>query len=393
VIKALIFDFDGLIFDTETPDVEAWQAIYTDHGQVFPIRTWIEKVVGASAANFDAAAHLAGLTGRNLDQAALHARERAYRLERQAVLPARPGVEEILQSARRLGFGLAVASSSPHRWVDGYLQQLKLTACFDRVIAREDAANGKPAPDLFLAALAALGVTADEALAFEDSPNGVLAASRAGLRVVLVPNPVTAQMKIEGAQLVLASLAQLPLPELLKRMGETLDIRPETPADVDAIRAVNRSAFPGPDEAGLVDLARARGKAALSLIAVNDSHVLGHIFFSPLTLDATRQPEDAGRRGLGLGPVAVLPDRQRAGIGSRLIRAGLDAARRLGYDYVVLLGDPAYYSRFGFRPARAFGLGGDYGNGDDFQAMELRQGALAGGGRVHFIPEFAESGC
>ena len=393
MINALIFDFDGLILDTETPDVEAWQAIYAEHGQEFPIRTWIEKVVGASAANFDAAAHLAGLTGGDLDVAALHTRERAYRLERQAVAPARPGVEETLKTARRLGLVLAIASSSPHRWVDGYLQQLDLTQYFERVIAREDAANGKPAPDLFLAALAALGVTADEALAFEDSPNGVLAARRAGLRVVLVPNPVTARVEIGGADLRLASLAELPLPDLLRKLGATLDIRPEAPADIAAIRAVNRAAFPGPNEAALVDLARARGKAALSLVAVNGGAVLGHVLFSPLSLEAPRPRADAVPRGLGLGPVAVLPERQRTGIGSRLIRAGLDAARRQGYDYVVLLGDPAYYSRFGFRPARAFGLDGDYGDGDEFQAVELRPGALAGGGRVHYIPEFAESGC
>jgi HAD superfamily hydrolase (TIGR01509 family) len=387
VINALIFDFDGLIFDTESPDVEAWQAIYAEHGQEFPLRTWIEKVVGASAANFDAAAHLAGLTGRRLDLETLHARERAYRLERQAVAPARPGVEDCLIAARRLGLSLAIASSSPHRWVDGYLKQLDLTKYFDRVIAREDAANGKPAPDLFLAALAALGVPAGEALAFEDSPNGVLAAVRAELRVVLVPNPVTAQVKIEGATLQLASLAELPLPDLLKNLGETLDIRPEMPADLDDIRAVNRAAFSGPDEAALVDLARERGNATLSLVAVNDGRLLGHILFSPLSLEAS------GPRGLALGPVAVLPERQRAGIGSRLIRAGLDAARGLGYDYVVLLGNPAYYSRFGFRAARTFGLSGDYGDGDEFQAVELRPGALAGGGRVHYIPEFAESGC
>ena len=391
MIQALLFDFDGLIFDSETPEVEAWQEIYADYGQTFPIRTWIEKVVGASMMNFDPAVHLAELTGKQLDREALHVRERTFRLARQAVAPARAGVEDYLRTARRLGFGTAVASSSPHYWVDSYLKQLNLTHYFDFVIAREDAAHGKPAPDLFLAAMAALKVTPDETLVFEDSPNGILAARRAGVRVVAVPNPVTAQMEIEGESLRLESMADLSLPETLCRLGEQLDIRPELPADTEAIRAVNQAAFRGPSEAALVDRVRLHGRAAVSLAALNDGHLVGHVLLSAMTLE--RADPEAGPRGLGLGPLAVLPERQRAGIGSRLVRAGLDAARRAGYDYVVLLGDPAYYSRFGFRPARAFGLSGDYGDGEEFQALELTPGALAVGGRVHYIPEFAELGC
>jgi putative acetyltransferase len=97
-------------------------------------------------------------------------------------------------------------------------------------------------------------------------------------------------------------------------------------------------------------------------------------------------------RGLGIGPIAVLPKFQRAGIGSRLMRAGLDLVRRLGYAFVVLLGDPAYYSRFGFKPGRAFDLTSDYGDGDEFQVLELLPGAMAGmGGHVKYIPEFEET--
>jgi HAD superfamily hydrolase (TIGR01509 family) len=218
VIKALIFDFDGLIMDTESPEVEGWQTIYAEHGQEFPFDIWVRDVVGASAANFDPAAHLAAVSSRTLDLPALHSRARAFRLDKQSRLTAMPGVADILQNAKRLGLGLAVASSSRHDWVDGYLRQLGLFDKFDIILGREDVQHVKPAPDLFLAALAALHIPAGEAVIFEDSPNGVLAANRAGVRVVAVPNPITARVEIRGAEFMLSSLADLPLNEILRRL-------------------------------------------------------------------------------------------------------------------------------------------------------------------------------
>lgn len=217
MIKALIFDFDGLIMDTESPEVQAWQAIYAERGQEFPLQTWVRDVVGSTAANFDPAAHLASLTGQPLDEAGLHARAHAFRLEKQAVAPAMPGVADVVQEARRLGLRLAVASSSKRDWVERYLRQLGLFDFFEVVKCRQDVERIKPHPDLFLAALTALQVRADEALVFEDSPNGVLAANRAGVRVVAVPNPITAQVEIHGADLLLGSLANMPLEELLEK--------------------------------------------------------------------------------------------------------------------------------------------------------------------------------
>jgi len=112
------------------------------------------------------------------------------------------------------------------------------------------------------------------------------------------------------------------------------------------------------------------------------------VLFTPVTHDAAR-PDC---QGLGLGPIAVLPEYQRTGIGSRLMRAGLEHVRRLDYAFVVLLGSPAYYSRFGFTPGRAFGLSSDYGDGDEFQAREIHPGALRGAKAViKYIQEFAET--
>ena len=266
MIKALIFDFDGLIMDTESPEVDGWKAIYAEYGQEFPLQVWIRDVVGATIANFDPAAHLASLVGHSLDQPALHARVRNYRLQKLSKSSALPGVTDYVKAARRLGLRLAVASSSGHAWVEGYLRQLGLFEYFEAILCREDVQRIKPDPDLFLAALDALKLRADEALVFEDSPNGVLAARRAGIRVVAVPNPITAHAVIEGASLVLASLAELPLEDLLRQID--LDIRPETPADIPGIRLVEQQAFQRLTEADLVDLCRMRGKIIFSLVAI-----------------------------------------------------------------------------------------------------------------------------
>lgn len=388
MIQALIFDFDGLILDTETPEVQIWQDLYSRYGQEFPLDEWVRTVVGSTVANLDPVSQLEKLTGQSLDRIALHEQAHRTRLDWQASLPPMPGVTDTLESARRQGLQLAVASSSPHAWVDAYLKRLDFWDLFDAVICREDAPRLKPSPDLFLAALSTLHLHADQALAFEDSPNGVRAAQAAGLRVIGVPNAVTARLGPLPTDLVLASLSDLPLPGVLAHFGDMFTLRPETLYDLPGIRLVEEAAFGRPAEAALVDLARERGKSTLSLVAAQDGLVIGHILFTPVTI----APPQPGARGLGIGPVAVLPEFQRAGIGSRLMRAGLDHVRRLGFTFVVLLGDPAYYSRFGFKPGRGFGFTSDYGDGDEFQALELLPGALAGmSGHVRYIPEFAET--
>jgi putative hydrolase of the HAD superfamily len=216
MLTALLFDFDGLIMDTESVEVAIWQEIYAGYGVEFPLGTWIQKVVGSSDAAFDPAAHLASLTGADFDPPTLRQSARDLRLERQALLPALPGVSELLSAARTRGMQLAIVSSSPHWWVDGYLRQLDLTAFFSPVICREDAERVKPAPDLYLKALESLHLPAQACLAFEDSPNGVLAAQRAGLKVVGVPNPITSHAGRLPADLVLAALSSVSLEELLE---------------------------------------------------------------------------------------------------------------------------------------------------------------------------------
>jgi putative acetyltransferase len=164
-------------------------------------------------------------------------------------------------------------------------------------------------------------------------------------------------------------------------------IRPESTSDYEAIRVVHLEAFNGPAEARLVDILRVHGKALISLVAELENRVIGHILFSPVTIE----PESGRSRGLGLAPVGVLPEHQGRGAGSILIKQGLALARQNDFDYVVVLGDPEYYQRFGFQPASRYGLESEYNAGDAFMALALKPGALeAIRGMVYYAPEFNE---
>lgn len=168
-----------------------------------------------------------------------------------------------------------------------------------------------------------------------------------------------------------------------------LIVRPESLADADQIRAVHAAAFPGPVEALLVDELRVNGHATIALVAELDGRVVGHIVFSPVAL-ASASDTRTHLAGLGLAPVAVLPEFQRCGIGSQLVAAGLESCHRLDVDYVVVLGEPEFYRRFGFAPARTANLRDEYGGGDSFLVCELCKDSLHGAeGTVSYGAEFA----
>ena len=164
-------------------------------------------------------------------------------------------------------------------------------------------------------------------------------------------------------------------------------IRAEVDADRAAVHAVNLAAFGQPAEADLVDRLRAAGRATVSLVATAGGEVVGHILFSPVTVEPAPSPPPSW---LGLAPMAVRPERQRDGIGSALVRAGLAAAGAGGATAVVVLGHPDYYPRFGFAPASRVGLRCIYDSPDEaFMALELTPGGLAGHrGLVRYAPEF-----
>lgn len=219
MIKALLFDFDGLVLDTETPEYLAWQNVYAEFGQTLTIENWGQIVGGTGASDFHPLTHLEELTGRSLADFGLESRVRDESMRTILAAKPRPGVLETLETAQRLGLRLAVASSSPHEWVDGHLQRLGLFHYFETVQCSEDVSRTKPEPELFLAAQNRLGVAAHEALVFEDSPNGVLAANRAGIRVVAIPNPITQNLEFPPASLTLGEMSDLSLEELLQKLA------------------------------------------------------------------------------------------------------------------------------------------------------------------------------
>jgi len=170
-------------------------------------------------------------------------------------------------------------------------------------------------------------------------------------------------------------------------MTAELLVRKERPADIGAIRELLAASFPTTAEADLVDALRAAGNLSISLVAVEDGVVVGHVAFSPITVDGATS-------GLGLAPVAVRAERRGRGVGARLVRDGLALCRNAAVGLVVVLGDPRYYVRFGFEAARRLELRSEYEEaGDAFQAVELIPGTLRpGGGLVRYRSEFANWG-
>jgi putative acetyltransferase len=166
-------------------------------------------------------------------------------------------------------------------------------------------------------------------------------------------------------------------------------IRPETPEDIDSIRFVNEQAFGQEDESKLIEKLRNHGVLTISLVAVQDGEIVGYIAFSPVAVESGLSSFEA----IALAPMAVLPAYQRKGIGSQMVRAGLEECLRLGHEIVVVLGHPDYYPRFGFVLARPKGIDCEFEVPEEaWMILELREGALAGrGGNVKFQPEFHEA--
>jgi putative acetyltransferase len=163
-------------------------------------------------------------------------------------------------------------------------------------------------------------------------------------------------------------------------------IRPEETEDQALIRHVNTLAFGRANEADLVDALWCHEALTISLVAVKDGHIVGHIAFSPVTITSETSTIDA----LGLGPMAVLPEFQRQGIGSQLVEAGLEACRKTDYGIVVVLGHPEYYPRFGFTPSKPHGIVWERDVPEEvFMVKELKEGMLAQTqGVVKYHPEF-----
>lgn len=218
-IHALLFDFDGVILDTETPEVQVWKRIYAEYGFEYPVERALGMIGHMGYPAFDPAVTLHEWTQDSLDPQALHAR---HRRESKVLIENEPvgdGVLDIISEARRLGLQVAVASSSPRTWVEPHLARLGLLHQFDRIVTSDYVAPGrvKPYPDIYVKALELLGASAAQALAFEDSLPGIQAAQAAGIFTVAVPNPITALVDLSPANLIVKSLSAVMLQDLLGR--------------------------------------------------------------------------------------------------------------------------------------------------------------------------------
>lgn len=214
MIKALIFDFDGLILDTELPIYQSWQEVYHDYQQELAMEQWA-LCIGGTLAHFDPYADLAQKMGYALPREELRLRTSERHMKLIETMKALPGVEQYLQDAQRSGLKIGLASNSSRDWVEGHLTRLNLLSYFESLSTGDRVAHSKPAPDLYLAALKALEIRAEEAIALEDSPHGVRAAQAAGIFCVAVPNQLTKLLSLDHADMQLTAMADLPLSDLL----------------------------------------------------------------------------------------------------------------------------------------------------------------------------------
>ena len=216
MIDTLIFDFDGVIIDTETPDFNTWEEVFQSYGVELE-RAWWTSFIGWSTRLADVCGRLEKLTGQEIDRDSLMRERRRRYIKVIESNPVLPGVVEYIHEARRLGLRLAVASSSNHAWVDGHLENRGLRHYFDSVKCSDDVARVKPDPELYLLTAATLETVPGNTLVLEDSPNGVTAAKDAGAFCVAVPNPMTRDLALDRADLRLNALSDMPLPSLLER--------------------------------------------------------------------------------------------------------------------------------------------------------------------------------
>jgi HAD superfamily hydrolase (TIGR01509 family) len=208
MFSAVLFDFDGVLVDTEWAIYQAWLRTFEAHGHELPLEIYT-RCIGSDFATWSPKMHLEQLSGLEFDWHDLDARRQQEILRDLTGVGAMPGVADLLAQLTAAAIRRAVVSSSSHSWVDGWLEKLSCGSSFETVVCRGDAPQIKPAPDLYLEAAKRLQLPAAECLVVEDSLNGVKAAKAAGMTVWVVPNRVTAGLDFRLADRVFASLETL----------------------------------------------------------------------------------------------------------------------------------------------------------------------------------------
>jgi putative hydrolase of the HAD superfamily len=217
-LRALLFDFDGLIIDTESAIYEVWRELYAQHGHKLEVATWAQ-CVGADFVAYDPKAELERLTGSTFDWEATEKALEARAREIVRDYPALPGVRDMLEAAKEAGVPCSVASSSPLSWAEGWLVHLGLREYFANVSCRDHVERIKPAPDLYLHAAGKLGVEPGDVVVFEDSLNGLRAALAAGMKCITVPGPLTRHLDLSAAWKQASSLAEVKLEDLQQALA------------------------------------------------------------------------------------------------------------------------------------------------------------------------------
>lgn len=221
MIKAIVFDFDGLILDTETPSFEAFREVYKEYGVELKLETYAQ-CIGTSDDVFNPYTYLSECLGRVIEKEVVREKfdiNRKGLLER---LELRPGVVDYLETATRMGLKIGLASSSSKDWIQPKLEHFGIAHFFESLQTKDVVANVKPDPELYLKSLEALGVAGSEAIAFEDSLNGLTAAKQAGLHCVVVPNDVTGHLPFAEHDLLISSMKEKSLEEVVELIGKQL---------------------------------------------------------------------------------------------------------------------------------------------------------------------------
>lgn len=216
MIKAIVFDFDGLIIDTETAWYSAFKEVFQGYNVDFPLEVFV-KCIGTD----DAALKVFIEEKLGLESIGLimnSAKENHG--TKMKLIGIRDGVKEYLSEARNLGLKIGLASSSSRKWVEGFLKQLEIIDYFEVIKTRDDVEKVKPDPMLYIKAIEALNVNANEAVAFEDSANGARAAIAAGLKCVIVPNEVTKEINFEKFHLRINSMSEMGLAQVIEHIGD-----------------------------------------------------------------------------------------------------------------------------------------------------------------------------
>jgi HAD superfamily hydrolase (TIGR01509 family) len=214
-IKGIIFDFDGLICDTETPELRAWETLFADYRLIFPFERY-EETIGAVHNDETPFIFLEEMLHHSINRSEVKEKFNLVRNKLINLEPIRPGILNYIKQSQDFGLEIGLASSSPRSWIDYHLERLAISEYFGCIKTFNDVSKTKPDPELYIKALACMNLNNNEVLALEDSPNGVKAAKKAGIYVAVFPNEVTKIFAFDEADLIINSLEEMAFVELIK---------------------------------------------------------------------------------------------------------------------------------------------------------------------------------